>query len=122
MVTHWGMSERLGPMAFRIGEEHIFLGKELQEPRDFSEGTAEIIDEEVQRMLRQADEHAYELLTGHRDKLEALVEALLQREELLKEEIDQVLGTSKPLPADSPNGEPASAPVISEETYQARKE
>ena len=49
MVTHWGMSDRLGPMSFRIGEEHVFLGKEIQEPRDFSEGTAAVIDEEVQQ-------------------------------------------------------------------------
>ncbi len=47
MVTHWGMSDRLGPMSFRIGEEHVFLGKEIQEPRDFSEETAAVIDEEV---------------------------------------------------------------------------
>ena len=50
MVTHWGMSDRLGPMSFRVGEEHVFLGKEIQEQRDFSEGTATIIDEEVQRI------------------------------------------------------------------------
>jgi cell division protease FtsH len=62
MVTHWGMSDRLGPMSFRIGEEHVFLGKEIQEPRDFSEGTAHIIDEEVQRLLREADQRAYDLL------------------------------------------------------------
>ncbi len=62
MVTHWGMSDRLGPMSFRIGEEHVFLGKEIQEPRDFSEGTAQIIDEEVQRLLREADQRAYDLL------------------------------------------------------------
>src|SRR5207244_9765150 len=70
MVTHWGMSERLGPMAFRIGEEHVFLGKEIQESRDFSEGSAEIIDEEVQRLLREADQRAYELLEQHRTDLE----------------------------------------------------
>jgi ATP-dependent metalloprotease FtsH len=91
MVTHWGMSDRLGPMSFRIGEEHVFLGKEIQEPRDFSEGTARIIDEEVQRILREADERAYNLLQANRDKLDRLVEALLQREELLREEIDQLL-------------------------------
>ena len=90
MVTHWGMSDRLGPMSFRIGEEHVFLGKEIQEPRDFSEGTAAIIDEEVQRLLREADEQAYELLETHRDKMERLVEALLQREELLRDEIDAI--------------------------------
>jgi ATP-dependent metalloprotease FtsH len=91
MVTHWGMSERLGPMAFRVGEEHVFLGKELQEPRDFSEGTATVIDEEVQRLLREADQHAYDLLAAHREQMDRLVEALVQREELLREEIDQIL-------------------------------
>jgi cell division protease FtsH len=91
MVTHWGMSERLGPMSFRIGEEHVFLGKEIQEQRDFSEGTAVIIDEEVQRILREAEQRAYELLEGHRSDLDRLAEALLQREELQREEIDQLL-------------------------------
>src|SRR5205823_14904461 len=71
MVTHWGMSERLGPMAFRVGEEHVFLGKEIQEPRDFSEGTAQLIDDEVQKLLREADDRAYELLAKNRDKLDA---------------------------------------------------
>jgi cell division protease FtsH len=94
MVTHWGMSDRLGPMAFRVGEEHVFLGKEIQEPRDFSEGTAAVIDEEVQKLLREADEHAFELLRTHREQMDRLVEALLAREELLREEIDQILRES----------------------------
>ena len=49
MVTHWGMSERLGPVAFRTSEEHPFLGKEIDEQREFSEHTAQVIDEEVSR-------------------------------------------------------------------------
>jgi cell division protease FtsH len=105
MVTQFGMSDRIGPVAFRVGEEHIFLGKEIQEPRDFSEGTATIIDEEVARILREADDRAFHLLQTHRDMMERLVEALLQREELIKEEIDEVLKaanngfTPSPLPA-----------------------
>jgi len=79
-------------MSFRIGEEHVFLGKEIAEPRDFSEDTAHVIDEEVQRLLREADERAFQLLENNRDKLDRLVEALLQKEELLKEEIDGLLG------------------------------
>jgi cell division protease FtsH len=94
MVTHWGMSDKLGPMSFRQGEEHVFLGKELQEPRDFSESTAAVIDEEVQKLLREADEHAYQLLKDHREQMDRLVEALLQREELLRDEIDQILKES----------------------------
>jgi cell division protease FtsH len=91
MVTHWGMSERVGPVAYRIGEEHVFLGKEIQEPRDFSEGTAQLIDEEVRRLLREAEDRARHHLETHRHELDMIVEALLQREELLRDEIDQLL-------------------------------
>src|SRR5438874_415894 len=101
MVTHWGMSDRLGPMSLRIGEEHVFLGKEIQEPKDFSEGTAQIIDEEVQKLLREADERAFDLLKEQRGDLDRLVEALLQKEELHREEIDQLLKDIR-----SPDGRP----------------
>ncbi len=90
MVTHWGMSDRLGPTSYRVGEEHVFLGKEIQEQRDFSEGTATIIDEEVQRLLTEADEQAFKLIEAHRDKMDRLVEALLLREELMRDEIDSI--------------------------------
>jgi cell division protease FtsH len=90
MVTQFGMSERLGPMSFRVGEEHVFLGKEIHEQRDFSEGTAKIIDEEVQRILIEAEQRAGELLKQHRDKLDRLTEALLAHEELDAEEVDKV--------------------------------
>jgi cell division protease FtsH len=95
MVTHWGMSHRLGPVAYRVGEEHVFLGKEIQEPRDFSEGTAQLIDEEVRRLLQEADERAIRHLEEHRAELERLVEALLQREELSRDEIDQLMRNGK---------------------------
>jgi len=91
MVTHWGMSDRLGPMSFRIGEEHVFLGKEIQEPRDFSEGTAQIIDEEVQKLLREADQKAFDLLSANRADLERITESLLQREELTRDDLDELL-------------------------------
>jgi cell division protease FtsH len=106
MITHWGMSDRLGPVAFRVGEEHVFLGKEIQEARDFSEGTAQVIDEEVQRLLREADEQAYHLLETHRTALDRLVEALLQREELHRKEIDQLLKeTGNGIPPGKPSDE-----------------
>jgi cell division protease FtsH len=116
MITHWGMSDRLGPMSFRIGEEHIFLGKEIQEPRDFSEATAAIIDEEVQKLLREADQRALELLASHRAELDRLVDALVQREELLREEIEAILG--KPTPAaPSTDGQPAGDGVLVTPTH-----
>src|SRR5579884_3169512 len=110
MVTHWGMSDRLGPMSFRIGEEHVFLGKEMQEPRDFSEGTAEVIDEEVQRLLREADQQAYDVLDKHRADLDKLAEALLHREELYREEIEELLHKKAPADADGHPTEPVFAP------------
>jgi len=94
MVTHWGMSERLGPIAFRVGEEHMFLGKEIQQPRDFSEHTAQIIDEEVLKILRKAEEQATELLAQHRSELDLLAEALLQHEVLTPDEIEELLAGS----------------------------
>jgi cell division protease FtsH len=114
MVTHWGMSERLGPMSFRIGEEHVFLGKEIQEPRDFSEGTAQIIDEEVQRLLREADQRAYDLLDKNRADLDLLAETLLQREELQRDEIDELLRKNKQVTDGRPVDE-VFAPVTSDE-------
>jgi cell division protease FtsH len=112
MVTHWGMSDRLGPMSFRVGEEHIFLGKEIQEPRDFSEGTAQIIDEEVQRLLREADQRAYEVLEQHRADLDRLVEMLLQREEMHRDEIDQMLRESNGVVPPPPEPKPGDDHMV----------
>lgn len=92
MVAHWGMSERLGPIAFRTSEEHPFLGKEIVESREFSEHTAQVIDEEAGAILRAADERAREMLKEHRDKLDALAHALSEREELNEAEIATIIG------------------------------
>lgn len=100
MVTQFGMSDKLGPVSYRIGEEHVFLGKEIQEPRDFSEGTMQLIDEEVRRILCAAQDRAANHLVTHRKELDLITEGLLQREELTKDEVDQILkaGTLDVLP------------------------
>jgi cell division protease FtsH len=92
MVTHWGMSERLGPVAFRDSEEHPFLGREIAEPRRFSEHTAQLIDEEVSRILRTASDRARDMLTQHREKLETLAKALEAEETLDDVVIEKLLG------------------------------
>ncbi len=92
MVTQWGMSERVGPVFFRDGEEHPFLGREMTESRDHSEHTAQLIDEEVSRILREADDRAFRLLEEHRDELERLTEALIEREVLSVSEIEALIG------------------------------
>ncbi|MBI3822673.1 MAG: ATP-dependent zinc metalloprotease FtsH [Planctomycetes bacterium] len=97
MVTHWGMSDKLGPMSFRIGEEHVFLGKEIQEPRDFSEETAHLIDEEVRKFLQEADESAFRIIEDHRSQMDLMVELLLQKEELLTDDIEAILGKKGPI-------------------------
>jgi len=92
MVTLFGMSDKLGPVAYRAGEEHTFLGKDIYESRDFSDGTARIIDEEVQKLLREADQGAYDLIVERRVELEKLVDALVKNEELDREEVEKLLG------------------------------
>jgi len=96
MVTHWGMSERLGPVAFRDSEEHPFLGREIAQPRQFSEATAQLIDEEVGRILRAAAERACEMLTEHRRELDTLAHALAEEETLDEAAIEALIGPPVP--------------------------
>ena len=66
-MTHWGMSERLGPVSYKISDEDPFLGREIHRQRLFSEHTMELIDEEVARILHVAAQDAEKLLVDHRD-------------------------------------------------------
>jgi cell division protease FtsH len=108
MVTHWGMSERIGPVAYRTSEEHPFLGKEIVEQREFSEHTAQLIDEEVARILHDAAERARDLLEVNRDQLDKLAHALAENEVLDNREIEELIGPS-PARSISSNGKPVSA-------------
>ncbi len=94
MVMSWGMSERLGPVSYKLSEEDPFLGREMHQQRQCSEHTMELIDDEVGRILREQSERASDLLTRQRDKLAALAERLLEKEELDDQEIEAVLGKS----------------------------
>jgi len=91
MVTYWGMSEQLGPVAFRDSEDYPFLGKEMAEPRRYSEHTAQVIDEEISRLLREAYDKATDLLTHNRDKLTTLAKALEESETLDEADIEELL-------------------------------
>jgi len=94
MVAHWGMSEKIGPVAFRQGEEHPFLGKEIHENREFSEETARDIDMEVQRVLQDAQRQATEILEDNRKKLDDLAAALLEEESLDSDNVTKLIGRS----------------------------
>ena len=92
MVASWGMSEVIGPVSFRQSEEHPFLGKEMHTYREFSEETTRLIDMEVQRIIKEAEQTAIQLLTRYRPKLDALVAALLESEDLEREAVAKILG------------------------------
>jgi len=95
MVREWGMSKEIGPMAWGSNNQ-VFLGENLMHTRDYSEHTAQIIDDEVERILREQESRAIEVLTLHRAGLEALTRALLERETIDGEEaarlIDEAFG------------------------------
>jgi cell division protease FtsH len=92
MVAQWGMSKALGPVSFSIGEEHPFLGREITEPRDFSEASAKQLDDEVRGLLLAAETHALALLQEKRTLLERMVVELIERESLDKAAIAKLLG------------------------------
>jgi cell division protease FtsH len=92
MVTQWGMSEKLGPVSYKLSDQDPFLGKELHQQRHFSEHTMEIIDEEVSKILHEAAATAQKLLSDGRDDLEALTRALLDREEIEESDIAELIG------------------------------
>jgi cell division protease FtsH len=94
MVTHWGMSERLGPVSYKISEDDPFLGREIHRQRMFSDHTMELIDEEVARILHVAAQDAEKLLVDNREQLEKLTQALLASEELSEREIQELIGPS----------------------------
>jgi cell division protease FtsH len=111
MVTHWGMSERIGPVAYRTSEEHPFLGKEIVEQREFSEHTAQVIDEEVASILHASAAKAYSMLSTNREMLDTLALALAEREILEQREIEALIGppTNRTHAA---NGKPPRETVI----------
>ena len=98
MVCEWGMSEKLGPLTFGKKDEHIFLGKEMSQSRDFSDETAVIIDEEIRRVVEENYERAKGILNENLDTLHRLSEALLEKESLDAMEIDSIIFGDGPLP------------------------
>jgi cell division protease FtsH len=91
MIGQWGMSEKVGPLGLGIGEEHVFLGREMGAPREYSEKLAEMIDSEIQTQLMDLERFTVAFLTEHRKELDALAKAVMERETMESEEIEQVL-------------------------------
>jgi cell division protease FtsH len=91
MVAQWGMSEKVGPLNLGRGEEHPFLGRELAQPKQYSEDMAWLMDQEIRRLIVEAEAQAEEILTGNREALEKLAEALLARESLGRDEVTRIV-------------------------------
>lgn len=100
MVSRWGMSETIGPIDLRQSEEHPFLGREMAQPRQFSDTTAHEIDLEVRTLLSAAEDNAVEVIEAHRDRIEALIQSLEVHETLDRAAIESLLAEveSKPAP------------------------
>ena len=92
MVSRWGMSDEVGPVDLRESEEHPFLGKEIAQPRHYSEHSAETVDHAVQQMLLEAEKRAADTIEQHRNEMDKLVESLEKNETLAREEIEECLG------------------------------
>jgi len=101
MVTQFGMSEAVGPVAVGDREQQIFLGREFAQHREISDKTAELVDGEVKRILDDAYRRAREILEGDMATLHRMAEALLERETLDRDEVD-LLAKGKELPARVP--------------------
>jgi cell division protease FtsH len=91
MVCEWGMSDKLGPLSYGAKQEEIFLGREIQKHRDYSEKTAIEIDEEVRSIIRKAENRAEQILKDNIELLHKLSKELLEREILDAEEIDTII-------------------------------
>ena len=97
MVCDYGMSEELGPLSFGKNEEQIFLGREIAQHRDYSELTVQKIDEEVRNIVNRAYEKTQQLITNDLDTVHKMANALLEKETLNSDDIDEIMATAKGL-------------------------
>jgi cell division protease FtsH len=91
MIREFGMSQSLGPVGFSSGSP-MYLGGEEVRSRPYAEATQRVIDEEVSKLLREAEQRALELLRAHRDALDKLTALLLERETVDGTDVDEILG------------------------------
>ena len=107
------MSERLGTVALGHKEELVFLGREIGEQKNYSEKTAEAIDEEIRALIDEGYHRAVEIMQGHRDVLDRLARALILVETLDGENLERVFRGEPPIvggtPAETPQAPPAES-------------
>ena len=96
MIRNWGMSEELGPLSFAKDDEHVFLGREIAQHRDYSEETARKIDQEINKLIEKAYDCAKNTLSENLDILHALADRLLEKETVLGKELDELILSMRP--------------------------
>ena len=117
MVTQYGMTERIGAIKLGSGDADPFLGRDYGHQRDYSEEIAGIIDEEIHNLIENAHQEAFNILVANRDILDELVVELLERETLLKDDIERIftkvrMVSSRPAWTGSPNRSPSTLPPV----------
>ena len=113
MVREWGMSKEIGPMAWGSNNQ-VFLGEDLMHTRDYSDHTSQIIDDEVERILREQESRAIEVLTLHRRGLEAVTRALLEHETIDGETAARLIDEAHGEPVHPPGSKTVSALGLSQ--------
>ena len=111
MVTKYGMSEKLGPLQYGKTDELIFLGRQIQEERNYSEDVAKLIDSEVKEIVDRARRRAHEVLSQNRDKLDIVVQRLITDETMSSEEFDKIFEDGQEVPAAAAAGHPSEPPT-----------
>ncbi|MGD8654074.1 MAG: ATP-dependent zinc metalloprotease FtsH, partial [Desulfobacterales bacterium] len=96
MIRSWGMSDNLGPLSYAKGEEQVFLGREIAQHRDYSEATAQKIDDEINNLIKNSYERAKTVLNENLDILHKLAEVLLEKETVLGKELDELIQELRP--------------------------
>jgi len=117
MVMHWGMSERLGHVLYGESQEYVFLGRDMMRAKDYSEQTAQEIDNEVKRIIDEAYNTAKNIIETNHDKLALIAKALLEIETLDGSQVEEIVRTGKFTPPPKPPetgpmmGAPAGTPL-----------
>jgi cell division protease FtsH len=109
MVCSWGMSDRLGMVQYGSDSEYVFLGRDMVRSKDYSESTAEDIDNEVKRIIDENFHRAKDIIDSNRDKLELIAKALLEHETLEGGQVEEIIRTGRFTPPPPP---PESAPMM----------
>jgi cell division protease FtsH len=118
MVTEFGMSDKLGRVRYSANEQEVFLGHSVAQHQHMSEATAQLVDEEVRRLIEDGEATARRILTDHKDQLEAITQALLEYETLSGDEVNRLLkgeSIERPLDPNDPPPRPTAPETSSDD-------